>query len=70
MAFNQQHRNENERDKFVEASDGTPAVRMKIDSITLSENSILEVKDHRKFVIFSIDEATGDITHKGDFIKI
>lgn len=70
MAFDQQDRSRNENLKFVEASDGTPAVRMKIDSITLSEGSTLEFKDHRGFVIFSIEEATGDIRHTGAFIKI
>ena len=71
MTFDQNNRNKNELLKFEEGSDGKPVVRLSLkDGITLSENSTLEIKDHRGFVIFSIDEATGDIRHTGAFIKI
>jgi len=71
MSFNQQNRNENERDKFEEGSDGKPVVRFSLkDGINLSEGSVLEVKDHRGFVIFSVDEVTGNVSLKGEFVKI
>lgn len=71
MAFNQQAREKNENLKFVESDGGDTAVRVKlVDGVRLSEGSKFEIKDHRGFVIFSIDEETGDIRHKGAFIKI
>lgn len=70
MAFDQQKRGLNELLKFVADSEGNPAVRVKVESIELSEGSSLIVKDHRGFVLWEIDEATGDIRHKGAFIKI
>lgn len=70
MAFDQWARNTNEKLKFVEAPDGTPAIRVSLKQTTLSENSTMEFYDHRGFLIMSLDEATGDLAIKGSFIKI
>ena len=45
-------------------------IKVELTEITIVEGSTLKVKDHRGFIIFEIDEETGDIRHKGAFIKI
>lgn len=71
MTFNQQNRNANERDKFEEGSDGKPIVRITLkDGVTLSEGSELPFYDHRGFPIMVLDEATGNLKIKGEFVKI
>jgi len=69
MTFDQQDRSRNENEKFVEASDGTPAVRVKIDSITLSAGETFQIKNALGFVVFEITE-DGDVRYTGDMVKL
>lgn len=70
MAFNQQNRTENENLKFVDDGSGNPAVRIKMEGgVTISEGSTFEIKDHRGFVVFSVD-GNGNVCLKGAMKKL
>ncbi len=68
--FNQNHRNSNEVNKFLDDGDGNPAVRVSVKETRMSENSVRVWKDHRGFVIMRLDEATGNLAIKGAFEKL
>lgn len=70
MAFDQNKRTENENKKFVDDGSGNPAIRVKVEHFTLSEDSTLKWYDHRGFLIMELDEATGDLRIKGAFVKL
>lgn len=67
--------------KFIKIKDGAKELilsligslgNVTIDNlnVNLKEGGSVSVYDHRGFLLFEVDEATGDIRHKGAFIKI
>lgn len=69
MAFNQWDRSRNENLKFSEDANGNPAIRIKIDKITLQADSSLEVYDPQGFLVFSVD-TEGNVRYAGQLIQL
>ncbi len=68
--FDQNLRNRNELNKFLDDGSGNPAVRVNIKETRMSENSVREWKDHHGIVIMRLDEATGNLAITGAFKKL